>query len=65
MEVEAALTRERLEIAIKGKSVEAKVSNCFPAPNAWIPGGYGPFHAKLASLVNEAAPKITVKEDGV
>ena len=58
MEVEAALTRERLKTAIKGKSVDAKVSNCFPAPNAWIPGGYGAFHAKLASLLDKAAPKI-------
>lgn len=57
MEVEAALTRERMEDAIRGKS-EARVTDIFPAPNAWIPGGYSPFHAKLAALVNEAAPRI-------
>ena len=59
MEVEAALTRERMEDAISGKS-EARVTDTFPAPNAWIPGGYGPFHAKLAALVNAAAPRIEV-----
>lgn len=57
MEVEAALTRERLEDALRGGST-ASVSETFPAPNAWIPGGYGRFHAKLAALVNEAAPKV-------
>jgi hypothetical protein len=57
MEVEAALTRERMEDAIRGKST-ALVSDTFPAPNAWIPGGYNRFHAKLAALVNEAAPKV-------
>ena len=57
MEVEAALTRERMEDAVKGKST-ALVSDTFPAPNAWIPGGYGRFHARLAALVNEAAPKV-------
>jgi len=76
MEVEAALTRERMEDAIGGgRSTEARVTDIFPAPNAWIPGGYGPFHAKLAALVNEAAPRINtgarteevpkVGEDGV
>ena len=59
MEVEAAVTRKRLEDAIRSSnSEEAQVSDTFPAPNAWIPGGYGPFHAKLAALVNEAAPRI-------
>ena len=59
MEVEAAVTRRRMEDAIKSqKSEEAQVADTFPAPNAWIPGGYGPFHAKLATLVNEAAPRI-------
>jgi hypothetical protein len=57
MEVEAALTRERMEDAVRGESM-ASVSETFPAPNAWIPGGYGRFHAKLAALVNEAAPKV-------
>lgn len=57
MEVEAALTRERIEDAVGGKST-ALVSDTFPAPNAWIPGGYGRFHAKLAALVNDAAPKV-------
>ena len=60
MEVEAALTRDRLEHAIRGKS-GARVTGSFPAPNAWIPGGYGPFHAKLAALVNEEAPRDDVK----
>ena len=75
MEVEAALTRERIEATVQQS--EARVSECFPgkfcvnmygkvshfliallspAPNAWIPGGYGPFHAKLAALVNEVVP---------
>mmetsp|Transcript_26188 Transcript_26188/g.56211 ORF Transcript_26188/g.56211 Transcript_26188/m.56211 type:complete len:1361 (-) Transcript_26188:477-4559(-) len=62
MEVEAALTRARMEDAIKGKS-KARVTDTFPAPNAWIPGGYGPFHAKLAALVNEEAPRVYVKTD--
>lgn len=56
MEVEAALTQERMEDAIRGRS-KARVTDTFPAPNAWIPGGYGPFHAKLAALVDEAAPR--------
>jgi hypothetical protein len=34
------------------RSTTAVVSDTFPAPNAW--SGYGPFHAKLAALVNEA-----------
>lgn len=64
MEVEAALTRERMEDAIKGKYSEARVTEAFPAPNAWIPGGYVPFHAKLSALVNEAAaPIVQVKTD--
>lgn len=60
MEVEAALTRNRLEDAVRGKS-ETLVTDTFPAPNAWIPGGYGPFHAKLAALMNEAAPRLAVE----
>ncbi len=60
MEVEAALTRERMEDALSTGST-ASVSETFPAPNAWIPGGYGRFHAKLAELVNEAAPKLIHK----
>lgn len=56
MEVETALTRRRMEDAIQGNSKGARVSEPFPAPNAWIPGGYRPFHAKLAALVNENAP---------
>ena len=60
MEVEAALTRERMEDALGGGST-ASVSETFPATNAWIPGGYGRFHAKLAALVNEAAPKVNHK----
>ncbi|KAL7543162.1 hypothetical protein ACHAXR_012463, partial [Thalassiosira sp. AJA248-18] len=63
MEVEAALTRERMEDAISSGTSEARLSDTFPAPNAWIPGGYGPFHAKLAALVNEAAPVARVKID--
>ena len=62
MEVEASLTRERMEDAIRGNS-DARVTKPFPAPNAWIPGGYGPFHAKLAALVNEAAPIPSIKID--
>ncbi len=59
MEVEAAVTRKRMEDAIRSSnSEEAQVSDTFPAPNAWIPGGYGPFHAKLAALVNKAAPRV-------
>ena len=56
MEVESALTRKRMEDVVVGgtRSTTAVVSDTFPAPNAWIPGGYGPFHAKLAALVNEA-----------
>jgi hypothetical protein len=56
MEVESALTRKRMEDVVVGgtRSTTAVVSDTFPAPNAWIPGGYGRFHAKLAALVNEA-----------
>ena len=56
MEVESALTRKRMEDVVVGgtRSTTAVVSDTFPAPNAWIPGGYGPFYAKLAALVNEA-----------
>ena len=56
MEVESALTRKRMEDVVVGgtRSTTAVVSDTFPAPNAWIPGGYGLFHAKLAALVNEA-----------
>ena len=64
MEVEAALTRDRMEDAIRGKS-KAKVSDTFPAPNAWIPGGYGPFYSKLAALINEAAPKVSVNNEKI
>lgn len=58
MEVESAITRKRMEDVVVGgtRSPTAVVSDTFPAPNAWIPGGYSPFHAKLAALVNEAAP---------
>lgn len=56
MEVEAAVTRERMEDAIRGKS-NARVAETFPAPNAWIPGGYRPFHEKLAAMVHEVAPR--------
>ena len=59
MEVEGAITRKRMEDAIQsGNSEGAIVADTFPAPNAWIPGGYGPFHAKLAALVDEAAPRV-------
>lgn len=51
-----------MEDAIRGKS-EARLTDTFPAPNAWIPGGYGPFHAKLAALINEVAPVVQVKTD--
>jgi len=75
MEVEAALTRQRLEDAVtpvenaarymyysaaspphqqEPISLFPRVSEVFPAPNAWIPGGYRPFHTKLSKLVNEA-----------
>lgn len=64
MEVEAALTRERMEDAISSKDSKARVVETFPAPNAWIPGGYGPFHAKLAAIVDDAAPKVQAKNDG-
>ncbi len=57
MEVEASLTRSRLEDAISTEP-KASVADTFPAPNAWIPGGYGPFHAKLADLVHEVAPRV-------
>lgn len=57
MEVEASLTRGRLEDAIS-TAPEAYVAETFPAPNAWIPGGYGPFHAKLAALIHEVAPRV-------
>ena len=56
MEVESAITRQRLDDAIS-PCAGAKVTDTFPAPNAWIPGGYGPFHAKLAEVVEKAAPR--------
>ncbi|KAL7552079.1 hypothetical protein ACHAWF_015295 [Thalassiosira exigua] len=63
MEVEKALTASRMEEAINGSG--ARLVETFPAPNAWIPGGYGPFHAKLAALVNEAAPPLCGKAEEV
>ena len=54
VEVELAITRERMNNAIL---CGAEVSDTWPAPNAWIPGGYGTFHAKLAELVDKAAPR--------
>lgn len=56
MEVELAITRRRM---IEAVSVceGTEVSDIMPAPNAWIPGGYGPFHAKLQQLVEKAAPR--------
>ena len=57
MEVESAITRQRLNDAIS-PCEGAKVIDTFPAPNAWIPGGYGPFHAKLAEQVEKAAPRM-------
>jgi len=57
-EVVNALSRERIEDAVQVDSgSEVTVSETLPAPNAWIPGGYLPFYAKLADLVNDAAPK--------
>ena len=61
MEVEAILTRKRLEEAmtpVENRSKYGKLpklSETFPAPNAWIPGGYGQFYTKLSQLVNEEA----------
>eukprot|EP01082_Thalassiosira_pseudonana_P007363 g6458.t1 g6458 contig23:506490-509749(-) len=61
-EVDQSITRERIEDAVKSPFVDSKsharVEDTFPAPNAWIPGGYGPFYEKLAALVNEAAPVV-------
>jgi len=68
-EVEAALTRERIQEAlIPGATVSAgsksetkscaRLLDAFPAPNAWIPGGYGPFLLRLAHLVDEEALPI-------
>lgn len=37
MEVEASLTRKRLQDAISSDP-DASVAETFPAPNAWIPG---------------------------
>ena len=59
MEVESAVSRERMYDAIKGK-FDSRIAETLLAPNAWITGGDGPFHAKLASLVNEAAPRLKV-----
>ena len=56
VEVELAITRERMKNAIS-VCEGADVSDTWPAPNAWIPGGYGKFHAKLAELVDKAAPR--------
>jgi hypothetical protein len=55
MEVELAVTRQRMDEAIS-VCAGAEVTNTFPAPNAWITGGYGPWHAKLQQLVEKAAP---------
>ena len=48
--------RTKLSLTLDRRCFGAWVSEPFPAPNAWIPGGYRPFHAKLAALVNENAP---------
>ena len=59
-EVEASLTRKRLEEAIipainNPRGYTPRVCDSFPAPNAWIPGGYGPFFSELERVVGEAA----------
>ena len=56
MEVDLAITRRRMNEAIS-VCEGAKVTDTMPAPNAWIPGGYGPFHAKLQKLVEQATPR--------
>ena len=57
VEVELAVTRQRMEEAVS-VCEGAEVSDVIPAPNAWIPGGYKPFHSKLQQLVDKAAPRI-------
>ncbi len=57
MEVELAITQQRMNEAVSVCEA-AEVTETFPAPNAWIPGGYGKFHAKLAALVDKAAPRM-------
>jgi hypothetical protein len=60
MEVELAITRRRMDEAIS-ICEGAEVASTFPAPNAWITGGYGPWHAKLLQLVEKAAPSNNFK----
>lgn len=51
MEVFKAIGRRRIEQAAPG----AIVVDPIPAPNAWIPGGYGPFLAQLAAICGRDA----------
>ena len=63
MEVESAITRRRMDEAVSICEGAEVVDVTLPAPNAWIPGGYGPFHAKLAQLVEKVAPRTTYAHD--
>ena len=57
VEVELAVTRQRMDEAIS-VCEGAAVTDVFPSPNSWIPGGYKPLYSKLQQLVDKAAPRI-------
>lgn len=67
-EVARALTRERLVEAATAQSLadakSVRVVPPFPAPNAQVEGGYGPFYKRLAQVVHEVAPPISNVDDG-
>ncbi len=63
-EVMQAIGEARMHDAIAPRSDPAAVPpdaapfvhQTFPAPNAWITGGYGPFLQQLSTLCAELAP---------
>jgi hypothetical protein len=63
-EVMQAIGEARMHDAIAARSDPAAVPpdaapfvhQTFPAPNAWITGGYGPFLQQLSTLCAELAP---------
>lgn len=56
-DVERLLTRKRIK--------EAAGNNCtiesWPAPNAWVEGGYTPWHHTISKLMRELAPPLQAR----
>jgi len=55
-ELSTMLSRERVEEAVTVAGAPACAIESIPAPNAWIPGGYGPFYRHLSDLMDQHAP---------